>query len=116
LTLPHYQDFPSKAPQFLLISQVPFPVLGKFFGPELLSGFRLSATPGVLVPETAVHKDNLAKPGKNQVGFAGKIADVETIAEAHPVHEPTNYHLRLRILASHAGHPLASFLLREVVH
>ena len=69
-----YQDFPSEPPQFLLISQVPGSILGKLLAPETQSGFRLSAAPGVLVPETTMHKDDLAESRKLQVGLARQIA------------------------------------------
>jgi hypothetical protein len=84
--------------------------LGKFFAPELQFGLRLPATPWVLVPETAMHKYDFAEARKNHVGFAGEIADVQTVAEAHPVYESANHHLRFCILGPHSGHPFASLL------
>jgi hypothetical protein len=116
LTLPHYQDSPPEPAQFLLISQVPFPILGKLLGPKSHFGFRLSTTPRVLVPEAAVDEDDFAEPRKHHVGSAGQISGVQAVAETHPMHEPADRHFRLCVLASHTGHPFASFLLCKVVH
>jgi hypothetical protein len=70
----------------------------------------------MLMPEAAVDKDDFAEPRKHHVGFAGQIADMQAVAETHPMHEPTNHHLRLCVLAPHSGHPFASLALSEIVH
>jgi len=71
-----YRDSPSKPPQFLVISQLPFPILGKFFAPELQFGLRLPATPWVLVPETAVHKDRCPETRQYNIRYTAKVSSM----------------------------------------
>ena len=68
------------------------------------------------MPEAAMHKNDLAESGKNHIGLAGQIGNVQSVAEAHSMHEAADCNLQRGVLAPHPGHPFASLVLREVVH
>jgi hypothetical protein len=62
----------------------------------------------VLMPKTAVDLDYSSQPWKHQVRSAGKGLDMQSVAVAHPMHEPPHGHLWRRVLASDTPHILAA--------
>ena len=62
LTLPYDQNTPAETTQLPANPPIPLPIPVELRSPELLPSGRASgkATPGMLMPETAVNKDNLA--------------------------------------------------------
>lgn len=56
------------------------------------------------MPEAAVDEDDGFVFGEDDVGFAGKVFDMEAEAVAHLVEEGTNEHLGLGAFAFDPGH------------
>ena len=99
LTFPNHQHAPSVAPK---PPKVP-PVAGRIAQPLFLPvrGVGLWRNPrvaaGVHVPKAAMHIDDFAKPGKNDVGCAGKIAAMKPEAIAEAMHQSPDDHFRLGV-------------------
>jgi len=68
------------------------------------------------MPETTVHKDNLAQPWKDHVRNSGKIAYMKPVAESYAMHKAANNHFRTGVLPLDAGHAFTSLLLGEIIH
>jgi hypothetical protein len=58
----------------------------------------------VLVPEAAVHEDDLAVPRQDQVGGSWKIAPMQPEPVAERVHRAAHRQLGLRVLLADAPH------------
>jgi hypothetical protein len=70
----------------------------------------------MLMPETAMNKDNLAQPRKNHVRRSGKIAYMKPVTESHAMNKTANDHFRASIRPLDTGHTLTSLLLGEIIH
>jgi hypothetical protein len=116
LTFPNYQDSPSQGTKLPLIAKIPFPILDKLLRPELQSGLRNPSAAWMLMPEAAMHEDNLSQSRKDKVRSPGKIARMEPIPKPHPVHNAANRHFRAGIFPLDPRHPFASLLPRQVIH
>ena len=68
------------------------------------------------VPETPVNENDFSKPPEDQIGLAGKIRRMQSIAKSHRVDHPPHRHFRSRIHAAHAGHMSAAFGGAYLVH
>ena len=68
------------------------------------------------VPETAVDVDDFAKLTKNDVGIAGKGADVQTIPIAEAIDRAANDGFGPRVLRLDRRHDARSLCLAERVH
>lgn len=58
----------------------------------------------VLVPKTAMDKDDLSPAGEDQIGVAWQVAAMEPVAVSHPVDEPPDRHFWLHTLAADCAH------------
>jgi len=68
------------------------------------------------VPEAAVDEDHVLARSEDDVGIAGKIGPMKTVAKTI-VEETLSYsQLRLGVLFSDPGHDLASGFLEDVWH
>ena len=68
------------------------------------------------MPETPVNENNLSKRPEYQIGLAGKIRSMQSVAKAHCVDHSPHGHLRSRIHAMHAGHVGAAFGGTQFIH
>jgi len=62
----------------------------------------------VHVPETAVNEEHGAGGGKHEIGFAGQIFDVETVAEPHGMQQLPGADFGLGITTLNARHVVAA--------
>lgn len=69
----------------------------------------------MLVPETAVHLDDLVQAREYEIGSSGQCLHVEPVSKPHAMHEATHNHFDRRIPAADAPHILASVLRRHSV-
>lgn len=115
-TFPHYQNSPAQGTQLPLITDIPFPILEQLLRPKIQTGFRLPSAAWMLMPETTVHKDNLAQPRKDHVRNSGKFARMKAVSKSHAVYQTADDHLWTGICALDARHPLASLLFGEIIH
>jgi hypothetical protein len=108
--LPYDQDIPPPLPQLATNLSVTVLVPLPFVLPEFGSGFRHHATIATMmhVPVAAMHKNNLAVPRKDNIGFPGQVAGVEPEPIAHAVNQRANKKLRLCVLALNLGHVVGS--------
>jgi hypothetical protein len=60
------------------------------------------------MPEASVHKNDLVKPWKDQIGFSWKVFSIQAEAVAHAVHETAHGHFRPGIFAFHRLHRSSS--------
>jgi len=58
----------------------------------------------VLVPETAMHENNLPPTGEDKVGIARQVFLVESITVSHRMYQPPHNHFREHPLAANAAH------------
>jgi hypothetical protein len=63
-----------------------------------------------------VNEQGFAPSPEDDVGLAGQFGRVKAVSIAHSMQEPTDRHLRLRILLPHGPHDPAALLGREYVH
>ena len=70
----------------------------------------------MLVPETSVNEDDLAKLREHHVGCSSQVAGVEAVTESHPVNYTADGHFRTGVRTPYAGHPFAALLLGEIIH
>lgn len=61
----------------------------------------------VLMPEAAMHEDDLLQPGEHKIRSSGKIGAVEAEPVAHRVRKPPNGELGLGVLLSDSPHVFA---------
>lgn len=64
----------------------------------------------VLMPEAAMHKDDLAAGRENQIGPAREIMPVQSVAIPQAMHEPAHEHFRFHPRAADSTH------IRAAVH
>lgn len=62
----------------------------------------------MLVPETAVDKDEFAPARKNQIRGAREVRTMKPVAVTHRVDQPTHCHFWLGALGADVGHYLAT--------
>ena len=68
------------------------------------------------VPEAAVNEDDFVKPPEDQIRLAGKIRDMQAVAEAHRVDHTANGHFRRCIHAAYSRHVGAAFGGGQFIH
>lgn len=87
--------------------------------PEFLTLGRLRdpipRTAFVPMPEATVNEDHLTSRAEYEVGTAGEVARVKTVAIPQAVYEPPNPHLGFRVLGPDSAHSFAAFTNRERV-
>jgi hypothetical protein len=117
LALPDCHDAPAKPPQLTYVVLVARLVPCELRHPVLLPGFRQMGVnaPWMLVPKTALHLDDAAKAGEDQVGPPRKAWNVEPEPDSHAMHESPHSHLRKRVPAAYLAHILRAPLWSEVV-
>jgi hypothetical protein len=69
----------------------------------------------MLMPETAMHLDNLVPRWKHEIGRAGKIRPMKPKPVSHTVGSAAHYEFRDSILFANAPHVGAALLRGEVV-
>jgi hypothetical protein len=90
LALPNSEDLPAQAPEFAVVSPVARGIASTFGHPVSgVTNWRGSpALTGVHVPETAVHVNDLAKPGQNDIGRSRQISAMQSEAISKMMHQP----------------------------
>ena len=87
LAFPDFEDLPAGGAELAAVAFVAFDVGAALFGPEGFVGcggwFAVFAA--VHVPEAAVDEEDGSGAGKDEVGLAGEVFDVESVAEAERV-------------------------------
>jgi hypothetical protein len=48
----------------------------------------------MLMPETTVNLNNFHQSWEHEIRSSRELVNVESVAEAHPMHEPPHCHLR----------------------
>ena len=112
-------DAPTESPELPLGQSVPLDRRVELVVPEVLVCGRTVglSTSRVLMSETPVHKDDESESPQNQVGFAGKLLDVQSEPVPHAVHHRADQFLRFRVLAPYQGYdPAACRLVEDVGH
>ncbi len=91
-------------------------IAADFGSPELLPGPGLFEKPAIMaVPEAAVYEHYRAVSRQHDVRVARQLSLVEPIAEAERMQPSADSKLRLRILATDAGHhPAARGLVHDI--
>jgi hypothetical protein len=69
----------------------------------------------MLVPEAAVDKKGGAPGTENEIGFAGKIATLQAVAETKGSHQLADDFFGFCVLAPDAGHVPGTFLRCEEI-
>src|SRR5579871_1469054 len=94
--LPNHQDCPAHLPQRFLVHSITLNVAFQFRTPIVQAGFRNMRVDALsmLMPEAATDLDDLVQPGKNQIGFAWKVAHMESISEPHAMYQTAHQHFR----------------------
>ena len=112
--LPNDQHVPTKLMQRRYLPMITGDVLLEFLIPEGSAGLRSGrpTTALVPVPETAVNEDRLSAGGETDVGGAGKISPMESIAVSETVKQFPNGHFRLGVLRTDTRHEGAAFRRR----
>lgn len=84
--------------------------------PELLPGPRLFEKPAIMaVPETSVHEHYRTVSRQDDIRVSRQLSLMERVAEAERMQTAADSKLRLRILATDAGHhPAARGLVHDV--
>lgn len=70
---------------------------------------------GMLVPETAVNKDNLPTPGERNIGAARRSLPLKPEPIAQPMQQTPDDEFRLGVRALDPRHVQAALLLREMI-
>jgi hypothetical protein len=70
----------------------------------------------MLMPKTSMHKNDLSQSREDQVWNPREIPRVKPVSESHAVYQAADDHLRARIHAPDAGHPLTSLFFGEIIH
>ena len=109
LTLPNYQALPasfSKEPQ---VPRIPYLVPIEFRFPVIQPGARKPTLPaaGVLMPETAVHKDDFPMPCQNQIGLSREFPLMQTKAKAQAMNQFANRNFRGHARTADLAHVFA---------
>ena len=68
------------------------------------------------MPEAAMHKNDLAMAGKDNVRAARQLAVVQPEPIAHSMNHAANQQFRFGIARADTGHQLASLALGKLVH
>jgi len=63
------------------------------------------------MPKTAVDKNDLAKPWKDQIRYPRQFTYMKPVSKAHAMYQTANKHLRSGIGTSDPRHPLTSLSL-----
>jgi len=111
---PDDKNAPACSREQILITFVPFDVVGELRLPELvprLWDIGLPAT--VPVPEASVDENYCAPSREYQIRAAGKYADMRTKAIIQGVKSASDEKLRFRVHTSYAAHEVATFLWRQ---
>ena len=110
--LPDNQDTPTKVFEGDQVALVTEMIRFEFGPPELKLALRhprkAACWVWVSMPETSVDKNSLPKSREYQVGAAGKVFAVETVAKAHAMDQAPHGNFGFRVLASDAAHPMAT--------
>lgn len=85
LALPNDQNVPAPIPEFCLRSEIPGYVSLKLRQPVFRSGSRQPSSEAALMamPKAAMHEDDLAEGGEDEIGRAGQITPVKAKTIAH---------------------------------
>lgn len=105
LALPNDECIPTEVRQVLDGFRVPDFCCRELGAPESFPGLRdgrLGAS--VLVPETAMDKNDLLMLGENKVRAPRKSTSVQAVSKTQSVAKTPNNHLWLRVFASDSGH------------
>lgn len=70
----------------------------------------------MLMPEAASNLDDFVEPGKDEIGFAWKVRNVEPIAEAHAMNKTAHGHLRLHSFALNPSHVFTAPVRWDRIH
>jgi hypothetical protein len=70
----------------------------------------------MLMPKTAVYKEDFFSTNKNKIWFSGQVFPVQAVTVSTAVHKPPHEHFRLHILAPDRLHVLAAAPWRDRVH
>ena len=118
LALPDYEDPPSHAANLPLLDDVALAIALQLVAPEddARLGDARERTARVPVPETTMHKDD-ASPGREyQIGLAGKLLPVQSVAKTQGRNKASHDPLRPRIRGTDTPHDIATFFFCECVH
>jgi hypothetical protein len=69
----------------------------------------------MLMPEAAMHEDNLLRFAKDKIWPTGEIFRMQAVSVAHTVHDPPDDHFRLRVNRSDAAHVLGATVLAKSI-
>jgi hypothetical protein len=112
MALPDLEYRPSVSPQTSSVPTVALHVEAALLGPETLirrgRGFAVLAA--MHMPEASVNKQNGFRARKYQIGLAGQILHMQTVAETHAVQQSSDTHLGLRVASPNMGHVEATDL------
>lgn len=70
----------------------------------------------MLMPEASSNFDDFFEPGKDEIGFAGKVRNVEPVAEAHAMSQTAHCHLWLHSLAFNPAHVFTAPVRWDRIH
>jgi hypothetical protein len=70
----------------------------------------------VLVPKATVDEDDLAARSKDKVWPAREVGDVQSVAVAEAMRQPSNQEFGLGIAAAHSGHNATANFRPHVIH
>ena len=102
---PNGKDSPSRIQQFLSVDLIAFTVALKFVLPPLPAGSRqFGKSAFVIVPETAIDKDNSFISWKHEVWLAGKVTNMQAVAKTHGEQGLSDEKFGAGVLSSDAGH------------
>jgi hypothetical protein len=118
LTLPENQGSPTEELQRANVFPVSLDIARKFRHPI---GFPASrhpalATPLMLVPKAAVHKDDFLPAVKHEIRLPRKVFRVQSIPVPQRMNQPAHQHLRPRVLAANTAHIAGTALWSQLVH
>jgi hypothetical protein len=117
-TLPDYENSPAEVPQAAAVGGVARLVAVQFGLPvgPIGTGPVLAGAARVSVPKAAVHEDDAAAGGENQIGTARQVAAMESVAETQAVDHTADSHFGLGVFAPNAAHHGAALGRSENVH
>lgn len=70
----------------------------------------------MLMPETAMYKNDSSSTGHHDIGFSGQITAMQPEAKSQSMQERTYCFFRRRVLAANLRHHGAALRLRENIH
>ena len=116
MAFPHGQYTPTLFSQNLHVPFITFHVSIKLQIPILpVRSWSFGSFTVMLVPVTAMDKDDLIAAGKNQIWFSWKIFSVQSISESQAMNQPPYSDFKIRINSMHVPHYCATLCRVENV-